>query len=80
MDVCSVVYDNNNKQIVLFYEAKSELPMGDFRKLMLGFVPKYMLPTRNFKMDKMPLNASGKIDRATLSKKANSQDENSIPR
>lgn len=72
VDICSVVYDNANKQIVLYYEAKSELPIGDFRKLMLGFVPKYMLPTRILKMDKMPLNSNCKIDRVALNLMANS--------
>ncbi|MDD2286088.1 MAG: amino acid adenylation domain-containing protein [Paludibacter sp.] len=81
VDICSVVYDNMNKQIVLFYEAKFELPIGDFRKKMLGFVPKYMLPTIISKVDKMPLNSNGKIDRVALNKKVNfSQDENNILR
>jgi len=72
VDICSVAYDNKNKQIVLFYEAKAELPISDFRKLMLGFIPKYMLPTILFKVEKMPLNSNGKIDRVNLNIKANS--------
>jgi len=71
VDICSVVYDNRNKQIVLFYEAKSDISVGDFRKRMLEFVPKYMLPTKILRIDKMPLNSSGKIDRVTLNLKAN---------
>lgn len=71
VDHCCVVYDNNNKQIVLFYMAKADLVMGDFRKLMLAFVPKYMLPTKIIKINSMPVNANGKINRLELSKSLN---------
>jgi len=71
VDLCCVVYDFKNKQIVLFYVAKADLVLGDFRKLMLTFVPKYMLPTRMIKINSMPVNANGKINRLQLSKSLN---------
>lgn len=63
---CSAAYDLKNRQIVLFYEAAAMLLLSDFRKHMLIRVPKYMVPTILIKVDKMPLNANGKIDRAFL--------------
>jgi len=69
--VC-VVYNQVQKEIVMFYQAAGEeLNLGEFRKRMLQFVPKYMLPTKYFRLVEMPLNANGKIDRMTLNKKVN---------
>ena len=61
-----VVYDNNKREIVMFYEASTDLNSGELRKSMLQFVPKYMIPTKFIKLDKMPTNANGKIDRIKL--------------
>ena len=61
-----VIYDNNKKEIVMFYESDMELNFGELRKNMLHFVPKYMIPSKHFKVNKMPINANGKIDRLKL--------------
>ena len=63
--VC-VVYNQEQKEIVMFYQAEEELNIGEFRKRMLQFVPKYMLPTKYFRLNEMPLSANGKIDRLQL--------------
>ena len=63
--VC-VVYNQEQKEIVMFYQAEEDLNIGEFRKRMLQFVPKYMLPTKYFRLDEMPLSANGKIDRLKL--------------
>jgi len=68
--VC-VVYNQEQKEIVMFYQAEEELNIGEFRKRMLQFVPKYMLPTKYFRLDEMPLSANGKIDRLKLQKQIN---------
>jgi len=68
--VC-VVYDNNRKEIVMFYEADTDLNVGEFRKKMIEFVPKYMIPTKYIRIDKMPMNANGKIDRLKLNQEIN---------
>ncbi|MDR3218571.1 MAG: amino acid adenylation domain-containing protein [Dysgonamonadaceae bacterium] len=65
--VC-VVYDKENKEIVLFYQAEAEITIGLLRKEMLQFVPKYMVPTKYRRLDEMPLTANGKIDRLKLSR------------
>jgi amino acid adenylation domain-containing protein len=66
-----VVYDKNNKEIVMFYQADKELNAGNFRKEMMRFVPKYMIPVKYRYLDDMPLNANGKIDRLTLNRQVN---------
>ena len=66
-----VVYDQSNKAIVMFYEAEEDLRLGDFRKEMLQFVPKYMIPTKYIRLEKMPMNTNGKIDRLKLNKEIN---------
>jgi len=66
-----VVYDNYKKEIVMFYESDTELNFGDFRKNMLQFVPKYMIPTKHIKVEQMPINANGKTDRLKLNKEIN---------
>ncbi len=63
-----VVYNNNNKEIEVFFQSESELNIGEFRKKMTEFVPKYMIPTKYHRLEEMPLNANGKIDRLALSK------------
>ena len=62
-----VVYDELKREIVLFYESEEEINVAQFRKKMLGLIPKYMLPTRYIRMGKLPLNANGKVDRLALS-------------
>ena len=63
-----VIYDNNKKEIAMFYESDKDLNFEEFRKNMLNFVPKYMIPTKYIRVEKMPTNANGKIDRLKLSK------------
>lgn len=63
IDICTVVYDHINKQIVLYYESKTELSIGELRKSLLTFIPKYMIPTVYQRVSEMHCNANGKIDR-----------------
>lgn len=59
-----VVFDEKHAKIILFYDGDAErmtLIEGLKRKL-----PKYMLPHVYVKLDDMPLNAHGKIDRYSL--------------
>jgi acyl-coenzyme A synthetase/AMP-(fatty) acid ligase len=66
-----VVYDKNNKEITMFYQSEDELHLGEFRKMMVQFVPKYMIPTKYIRLDEMPMNANGKIDRLKLQNQIN---------
>jgi acyl-coenzyme A synthetase/AMP-(fatty) acid ligase len=63
---CCVVYNQNKKEITLFYESDKEHAPASLREKLLASLPKYMLPTVFTRMDQMPRNPNGKIDRATL--------------
>jgi amino acid adenylation domain-containing protein len=65
--VC-VVYDKENKEIVMFYLSDDELNIGEFRKRIMQFIPKYMAPTKYHRLNEFPLSANGKIDRLKLQK------------
>ena len=70
IDNCCVIYDSFNKKIIAIYEsAKGELDVIELRKKLITKLPKYMMPGTIEYMEKLPLNANGKIDRITLSKK-----------
>ena len=59
-------YDQSKKEIVFVYENEVEISVGRWRKAFLTILPKYMIPTKYFRIDIMPNNISGKIDRSSL--------------
>lgn len=61
----SADYDNNNSQIVLFYSSQDIGPKN-LQKLLLGLLPKYMVPNKYVPLDTFPYNDNGKIDRKEL--------------
>jgi len=61
---CACVYDDKRNKIVLFYTGNAE--GHDIIEQLKRMVPGYMLPNRNEKMDKLPFNINGKIDRVAL--------------
>jgi amino acid adenylation domain-containing protein len=63
---CFVVYNQNKKEIVLFYECDKELSPAFIRERLSVSLPKYMLPTGFNWMELMPRNPNGKVDRAKL--------------
>jgi D-alanine--poly(phosphoribitol) ligase subunit 1 len=58
-----VLYDSDNKDIVLIYESNSGLLQKDILIALHGQLPKYMLPNRFELVEILPLNLNGKIDR-----------------
>ncbi len=64
VDRAFCVYDSSNSEIVLFYVGNIE--EKDIKKNLKKKVPKYMIPTRYIKIESMPLNLNGKIDRSKL--------------
>jgi D-alanine--poly(phosphoribitol) ligase subunit 1 len=63
---CCVVYNQNKKEIALFYECDKELAPAFIRGSLATVLPKYMLPTVFNWMELMPRNPNGKIDRQKL--------------
>lgn len=62
MNCC--LYDNEKKNIVLIYKGEPE--EKEVIRTLKVKIPHYMLPQIVMRMDKMPLNANGKIDRVKL--------------
>jgi amino acid adenylation domain-containing protein len=66
-----VVYNSLKKEIILFYEAGENVEQAVFRSEIKTILPKYMLPTAYIRMDELPRNTNGKIDRLTLKNSVN---------
>lgn len=69
-NVCAC-YDYNKKRIVLFYENDEIVNVKRLRVDMQKMIPKYMIPSEFLRVEKMPLNANGKIDRVRLNTEIN---------
>ncbi len=66
-----VVYQAQRKEITLFYESLTEISPAEFRKKIATILPKYMIPTVYIRLDEMPRNTNGKIDRLLLKNQIN---------
>ena len=58
------LYDEKRQKIVLFIE--EELEKAYINKKISHLLPEYMLPNKVVRVEKMPINANGKIDRVKL--------------
>lgn len=61
---CCCIYNDEKKRIVLYYEGVSEKAF--IEEQLSQLLPEYMIPSRYIRMEKLPLNANGKIDRKKL--------------
>lgn len=68
---CCAVYQYQKKEIVLYYQNETELTDREFRKRLSTVFPSYMIPNVFVKMDELPRNTNGKIDRLSLKILAN---------
>ncbi|MEG2081293.1 MAG: hypothetical protein RRZ68_07015, partial [Oscillospiraceae bacterium] len=59
------VYDGEKDRIVLIYQSET-LTKKDILAGVSNALPKYMYPNKLIKIDEMPYNRNGKIDRAYL--------------
>lgn len=66
-----VVYNISKKEITLFYEAENVIPAGELRVKIGTIFPKYMIPGEYIRMDELPRNTNGKIDRLLLGRRVN---------
>ena len=66
-----IVYNSLKKEITLFYEAEEDIKLAVFRKQITTVLPKYMVPTVYIRMDELPRNANGKINRLELKNNIN---------
>ncbi len=70
---CCAVYQYAKKEIVLYYQNDEELTEKQFRTALSKSFPAYMIPSVYVKMDELPRNTNGKIDRLLLKTKANEE-------
>lgn len=66
ISMCCCLYDEKKSQIVLCLE--QEIGKSEINAKLRELIPDYMLPGRIVCVDKLPLNANGKIDRVVLRK------------
>lgn len=64
ISLCCCLYDEKRQKIVLFLEG--ELEKAYINERISSLVPEYMLPNKVISLEKMPINANGKIDRVKL--------------
>lgn len=70
---CCAVYQYEKKEIILFYESLKEITEKEFRTKISKVFPSYMIPNSFIKLDELPRNTNGKIDRLTLKNIANEE-------
>ena len=61
------IYDKQGEKIVLYYVTEDGMDR-DVVNLVKDKIPKYMFPNVCFRLQKMPYNANGKIDRQELNR------------
>ena len=62
--LCCCLYDEKRQKIVLFMDA--DMTKEAIIGRIMSQVPEYMYPNRVEYIEKMPINANGKIDRVKL--------------
>lgn len=61
-----VLYNTEKKEITLFYTGDNVADKKYIRKKLMEILPQYMIPTVFIKLEGMPMNDNGKIDRPKL--------------
>ncbi|MEL7144865.1 MAG: amino acid adenylation domain-containing protein [Bacteroidota bacterium] len=58
--------DGDNPQLCGYYTTEEALTDEELKRYLIGKVPSYMVPAHIMKLEEMPLNTSGKIDKSRL--------------
>jgi len=58
--------ENGNKFLCAFYTANREIPDKELKEFLSRSLANYMIPSYFIRLESMPLNASGKIDRKAV--------------
>ena len=64
VSMCCCLYDEKHSRITLFLE--QEMSRDEINRQLRDLIPDYMLPGKVVCVDRLPLNANGKIDRVLL--------------
>lgn len=57
---------NGNQYICAFYTSIENIPIAEIRQFLADILPDYMLPAYFIKLDNIPINVNGKVDRLRL--------------
>ncbi len=68
---CACVYDNDKKQICMFFTGGEGLSKSDITAALKKRLQAYMIPSRYFRMKTLPHNMNGKVDRMALARLLN---------
>ncbi|MFD2671574.1 amino acid adenylation domain-containing protein [Marinicrinis sediminis] len=71
--------DRADKQLCAYYTSRHDLSPAQLKADIEGLLPSYMVPAHFIRMDELPLNTSGKIDRKRLPKPTSQQGEKLTP-
>jgi amino acid adenylation domain-containing protein len=71
-----VLYNREKSEITLIYEG--EEIEREIRRKLITQIPKYMIPTKYYRLNQLPLNSNGKIDRRTLTDFMMHEDETKL--
>ncbi|WP_052019919.1 non-ribosomal peptide synthetase [Paenibacillus sp. JCM 10914] len=74
-------YGNADKRIIAFYtsQAKVNLSPDELRIQLQNRLPHYMIPSLYLRLDQMPLNESGKIDKKSLAQTEMEEWNDTVP-
>ena len=64
VSMCCCLYDSKRSTIVLFLE--QDMERSEINTRLRDLIPDYMLPGKVICVDRLPINANGKIDRVAL--------------
>lgn len=64
IDSCCCLYNTKKSKIVMIYQGNIE--ESEVMNRLKDLIPDYMLPNTKIKLDSMPLNLNGKVDRHKL--------------
>ena len=62
--MAAAIYDSGKKKIVLWYDGEPD--EKELTRELKTKLPRYMLPNKLIKVDKLPFTPNGKIDRVEL--------------
>ncbi len=61
-----IVNKNGTQYLIAYFTVNGEIDISKIKKYLSVYLPVYMIPYRFVKIDKMPLNQNGKIDKLKL--------------
>ncbi len=79
---CTAIVDEDNKRkfIALYYTSDNEVNVMDLKYELKKVLPSYMVPSEYIRLENLPLNNNGKINKKALPKviKCSEKDENEL--